>query len=159
MKTIFALVFTIVVASAVTFGQNGKKAAFPFALKNAKGETVDLAKMKGKAVVVNFWATWCGPCKAEIPGFLKVHDKYKKKGLEIVGISLDEKGWSVVKPFIDKYKMTYPVVLDDGQIAAKYGDIRSIPTSFFVDRKGNIIDSHIGYMSEEDFEAKVKKLL
>jgi len=158
MKTILAFVLALLVTSSVSQAQNGTKAA-AFSLKDSKGKTVDLAALKGKAVVVNFWATWCGPCKSEIPGFLKVYDKYKKQGFEIVGISLDQKGWDAVKPFIEKYKLSYPVVIDDGSIAAKYGDIRSIPTSFFIDRKGNITDSHVGYMSEQDFEAKVKKLL
>jgi cytochrome c biogenesis protein CcmG, thiol:disulfide interchange protein DsbE len=130
-----------------------------FSLQNSSGKYVELAKLKGKPVVVNFWATWCPPCKAEIPGFQKVYGKYHSKGLEIVGISLDEKGWSVVKPFVEKSKITYPVVLDNGDVAAKYGDIRSIPTTFFIDKKGKIVDSHVGYMAENDFENKIKKLL
>ena len=157
MKHILIIALALVFASGISFAQ-AKKAA-NFKLSSASGTTVELAKLKGKVVAVNFWATWCGPCKAEIGGFQKVYDKYKKKGFEIVGISLDEKGWNVVKPFIEKYKMTYPVVLDNGSVASAYGGVSAIPTTVFVDRKGRVLDSHVGYMSEEDFEAKIKKLL
>jgi peroxiredoxin len=155
-QLLFALLITLF-AGSTAVAQSGT--APNFSLQNSSGKFVELAKLKGKAVVVNFWATWCPPCKAEIPGFLKVYDKYRTKGLEIVGISLDEKGWSVVKPFIQKYKIGYPVVLDNGEVASKYGEIRSIPTTFFIDKKGKIIDSHVGYMTEADFEKKIKKLL
>jgi peroxiredoxin len=158
MKNISIILTGILFISSLSCGQSLKKAP-DFSLQTSNGKTVVLSKLKGKAVVVNFWATWCPPCRSEIPGFLKVYDKYRSKGLEIVGISLDEKGWKVVKPFVEKYKMTYPVVLDNGEVAQKYGDIASIPTSFFVDKKGNITKSHIGYMAAEDFEKEIKKLL
>jgi peroxiredoxin len=130
-----------------------------FSLKTGDGKVVELSKLKGKAVVVNFWATWCGPCRSEIPGMLEVYDKYKSKGLEIVGISLDRDGWKVVTPYVEKTKMTYPVVIGDEGIVKAYGGIEAIPTTFIVDRKGNIAEKHIGYMSRDDFEKKVKKVL
>ena len=153
------LIFTLLLLLGAGTGFAQSKKAANFKLNAANGSAVELAKLKGKVVAVNFWATWCGPCKSEIGGFQKVYDKYKKKGFELVGISLDEKGWSVVKPFIEKYKMTYPVVLDDGTVAGAYGGVSAIPTTIFVDRKGNVSESHIGYMSEQDFETKIKKLL
>jgi cytochrome c biogenesis protein CcmG/thiol:disulfide interchange protein DsbE len=130
-----------------------------FSLTTGEGKTVDLSKLKGKVVVVNFWATWCGPCRSEIPGMLEVYDKYKSKGLEIVGISLDRDGWKVVRPYVEKTKMTYPVVLGDESVVKAYGGIEAIPTTFVVDKKGNIVEKHVGYMSKEDFEKKVKKVL
>lgn len=158
MKSLLLLTFAALVALAAPVHAQRKDAP-NFVLKNAAGATVDLAKLRGKAVVVNFWATWCPPCRAEIPGFITVYKKYKGKGLEIVGVSLDEKGWGVINPFIKKHEIPYPVVLGDMNVAEAYGGIRSIPTTFFVDRKGKIADQHVGYMSEEDFERKVKSLL
>ncbi len=142
---------------ATAFAQ---KKAPDFTSKTQDGKDFQLSKMKGKVVLVNFWATWCGPCRAEIPGFLEVYERYKEKGLEIVGISLDENGWEVVTPFIKRFKITYPIVLDArGAVARTYGRIDAIPTSFLVDKKGNIVDHHIGYLSKEDFEKKIKSLL
>lgn len=130
-----------------------------FTLKTADGKDLELARLQGKVVVLNFWATWCGPCRKEIPGFLDVYNKYKAKGLEIVGISLDREGWSVVKPYIAKAKITYPVVVGDGDLAEAYGGIEAIPTTFIVDRKGKIIKRHVGYMSKEDFDRFVSAAL
>ena len=130
-----------------------------FTLKTSDGNTVELSKLKGKTVVVNFWATWCGPCRAEIPGFLDVYNKYKSKGLEIVGISVDRGGWSDVNPFVKKFNITYPVVLGNDKVTRLYGDIEAIPTTFIIDKNGTIVNQHVGYMKAEDFEAMIKDLL
>ena len=130
-----------------------------FALKSNDGKTVELAKLKGKAVIVNFWATWCGPCRAEIPDFIKLYDTYKSKGLEIVGIALDEDGWSIVKPFLEKNKLNYPVVLGTMDVVQQYGGIEGIPTTFFVDKKGNIVDRQVGMLTKPMLEQKIKVLL
>ena len=130
-----------------------------FSLKTYDGKIVELAKLKGKVVVVNFWATWCGPCRAEIPDFIKVYDTYRSKGLEIVGIALDEDGWLKVKPFLDKNKLNYLVVLGTAEVVQQYGGIEAIPTTFFVDRKGNIVDHQVGMLTKGMLEHKIKALL
>jgi peroxiredoxin len=130
-----------------------------FKLKAADGTTIELQKLKGKVVLVNFWATWCPPCRTEIPGMMKVYDKYKAKGFEIVGISVDNGGWDDVRPWLEKHPVNYPIVVGDGNLAQAYGGIRNIPTTFLVDRKGNIVLKHVGGLTEEEFEKMVKKAL
>lgn len=130
-----------------------------FRLKSARGEVVELAKLRGKVVVINFWATWCGPCRAEIPGFLDIYKKYKSRGLEIVGISLDEGGWDVVKPFVQKYKITYPIVVGDRKIVDDYGGIQAIPTTFIVDQEGNVVTGQRGLLPKTQLEKMLKEVL
>jgi thiol-disulfide isomerase/thioredoxin len=125
----------------------------------SSGQTVELKKLQGKAVVVNFWATWCGPCRAEIPGMAEIYGKYKNKGVEIVGVSLDDRGWSVVNPFVQKLGIPYPVVLGNDEVVQAYGGIDAIPTTFFVDKKGTVVKKHVGYMSKDDFEKILRSVL
>ncbi len=154
----FSFLVTLVLIPVFLLGQTLTKAP-NFNLKTASGKSIELSKLQGKVVVVNFWATWCGPCKAEIPGFLEVYKQYKNKGLEIVGISLDRDGWKPVKPFIGQHGITYPIVVGDDNLAEAYGGIDAIPTTFVIDKKGNIATRHIGYMDKKTFEDLVKKLL
>ncbi len=153
------LMLAVGLVAGPAVGSAGAKPAPNFALKTAEGKTVELKQLAGKVVVVNFWATWCGPCRAEIPGMLEIYSKYKGKGLEIVGISLDQQGFSVVTPFVQRMKIDYPVVVGDGGVVAAYGNFQAIPTTFIVDRKGNIVDEHTGSMSKEQFEKIIKPLL
>jgi peroxiredoxin len=158
ITTALRLLTMFLLMPAIMLSQPASKAP-NFSLKTADGKTIELKKLQGKVVVVNFWATWCGPCKAEIPGFLEVYQQNKSKGLEIVGISLDQSGWDVVKPFVEKAKITYPVVVGDAKLADAYGGINAIPTTFVVDKKGNIVKQHVGYLDKKAFEKIVKDLL
>lgn len=143
-----------------TYAQTEKPLKAPnFSLKTADGKTLELGKMKSKLIVVNFWATWCRPCTAEMPGLSEVYQNYKSRGLEIVGVSLDVKGWAVVKPFLQRTKVPYPIVLGDQSIVDDYGGIQAIPTTFFIDQDGNIVKKHIGYLSKDEFEKQVKTFL
>jgi peroxiredoxin len=141
-------------------GEAKAGAAAPnFVLKTAEGGTIDLQALRGKVVVVNFWATWCGPCRSEMPGMMKVYDRLKGRGVEIVGVSLDRRGWEDVRPYLAKNSVNYPIVVGDEDLAKAYNLPNAIPYTVFIDRQGNIVKNHTGYMAEELFEQEVMKLL
>ena len=123
------------------------------------GKTVKSSDFKGKVVLLDFWATWCGPCRAEIPSFIALQDKYRKDGLVVVGVSLDEEGPSVVKPFMKRNKINYPIVMADTRIADLFGGVEGIPTTFVIDRDGKIAAKHVGLTSKSAFEKEIKPLL
>ena len=154
-----AVVFTVFLFTACTAQQEKREKAPNFSLQTQNGKVIELSKLTGKVVLVKFWATWCPPCRAEIPDFIEVYNTYKTKGFEIVGIALDEDGWSKVAPYIEKAKMNYPVVLGTAKVVQQYGGIEAIPTTFIVDRKGYIVASQVGLLSKELLEQKLKSLL
>jgi thiol-disulfide isomerase/thioredoxin len=134
------------------------KGTFDFVLKDQNNLPVKLAEYKGKVVIVNFWATWCGPCKVEIPDFVKLYAQYKDKGLVIVGISIDDSP-EQLQAFMREYKMNYPVVQMRPEVDDAWGPFYGYPTSFIVARDGSICTKHIGPATKEQFEAEIKALL
>jgi peroxiredoxin len=137
----------------------GGKPAPAFTLQDLNGKNVSLADLRGKVVVLDFWATWCPPCVKEIPHFIELYEQYKDKGLAMVGISLDREGISVVKAFVQKYQIKYPIMMTDGLVDKAFGGITSIPTTFLIDPAGNISKKYVGYNDKAVFEADIKKLL
>ncbi len=117
-----------------------------------------LESNRGKVVVVALWVTWCPPCRKEIPGFINLYNKYKDKGVEIIGIAFDENGESVVPPFITKTGINYPVYLEGKDVARSY-DLRAYPTTVVYDKSGKMANKHEGYVSEEDFDKEISALL
>ncbi len=117
-----------------------------------------LAKNKGKVVILDLWATWCPPCRKEIPGFINLYNKYKNKGLEIIGIAFDENGSEMVPPFVQKVGINYPIYLDGGDIAQAY-DLHAYPTTIIYGKDGREAKEHIGYAAEKEFEDEIGKLL
>lgn len=136
-----------------------RKAAPEFALTDVKGATVKLSDYKGRVVLLNFWATWCWPCKIEIPWFIEFEKMYKDRGLAVLGISMDEDGWQAVKPFIEEKKVNFGVVLGDDQVAQLYGGVDSLPTTFLIDHEGRIASVHVGLESKSAYENEILQLL
>ena len=134
------------------------KATFDFVLKNEFNQPHNLADYKGKVVIVNFWATWCGPCKVEIPDFVKLYAEYKDKGLVILGISVDDSA-EQLQTFMREYKMNYPVVQMRPEVEDAWGPFYGYPTSFIVARDGSICTKHLGPATKEQFEREIKALL
>lgn len=136
-----------------------RKAAPDFELKDIDGKVIKLSDFKGKVVLLDFWATWCGPCKIEIPWFKEFERSYKDQGLVVLGIAMDDEGWVVVKPFLRQLAVNYRVVMGSDSTADLYGGISALPTTFLIDREGKIGSTHVGLVSKADFEDGIKELL
>ena len=136
-----------------------RREAPDFTLKDADGKTVHLSDYKGKVVLLDFWATWCGPCRIEIPWFMEIERQNKDKGFEVLGVAMDDEGWEAVKPFLTEMKMNYRVVVGNDETARKYGGVDALPTTFLIDREGKIAAIHIGLADRRDFEDGVQELL
>jgi peroxiredoxin len=128
-------------------------------LTDLEGNAVSSADFKGKVMVVDFWATWCAPCRSEIPGYVDLYRKYGKDRLAIVGVSLDEAGPDVVKAFVKKFGVTYPIVMGNDAVQNAFGGMDSIPTTFLIDQRGQIRDKKVGAEPTDEYEKKIASLL
>jgi thiol-disulfide isomerase/thioredoxin len=147
------------------------KPAPAFALNDLSGKKISLASYRGKAVLINFWATWCGPCRVETPWLVELRDKYAAQGFEVLGVdtegddleSNDKAGWAKAQAnaskFVAEMKVPYPVLLDGDSISRDYGGLDDLPTSFFLDRNGNVVAAQVGLTSESDIEGNIRKAL
>jgi thiol-disulfide isomerase/thioredoxin len=138
---------------------DAKPAKLDFTMKDLDGKEVSLASYKGKVILLNFWATWCGPCKAEIPGFVELQSKYKND-LVVVGYSVDDEA-PKARAFATEYKMNYPILLGEGRedVQDAYGPIWGIPASFIISRDGKVCKKHLGIAPKAVFEREIKALL
>ena len=136
-----------------------RKLAPDFSLKDENGTTVHLSDYRGKVVLLNFWATWCGPCRLEIPWFLEFERQYKDRGFAVLGISMDEEGWQAVKPYIAEEKINYRILLGNDTIGDLYGGVDSLPTTFLIDRNGRIAAVHVGLVSRSTYQNEIAQLL
>lgn len=128
-------------------------------LTDVNGKIVKLSDFRGKVVVLNFWATWCPPCREEIPGFISLQNEYGEKGLVIVGVSLDNGGVKAVNPFFTRMGINYPVMIGNKLVAQRYGGITMLPSTFIIDRQGNITAAHQGELDRATLESEIKGLL
>ena len=144
--------------TATCDAEDVKPAKLDFVLEDMNGERVKIADFKGKVILLNFWATWCGPCEQEIPGFVEMYDQYKDKGFVILGVSIDDPP-EALRAFAKSHHMQYPVLQMQSDIEDAYGPIFGVPMSFFIARDGSICKRHLGPASREQVEREIKALL
>jgi peroxiredoxin len=145
--------------SVVYIKSEDRKAAPDFTLSDASGNAITLSALRGKVVLLNFWATWCTPCNQEIPWFVELQNSHRSAGLEIIGVSLDEGGWEAVKPFIEARHVNYRVAIGNQEIAGLYGGVSSLPATFIIDRSGRIAAVHVGLCSQREYEGDISAAL
>ena len=134
-------------------------AAPDFNLPVLGGGEISMSALKGKVVVVNFWATWCPPCLVEMPVLNELHGAYKDQGVEVLGLSLDEEGLSITQPFVEKLGVTYPILESDRKTYQAYGNVLTIPHTFVVDRAGTVTKRFVNNQTKDGFEAAIKAAL
>jgi peroxiredoxin len=136
-----------------------QKPAPDFALKDATGETVKLSDFHGKVVLLNFWATWCAPCKIEIPWFMEFQREYKDHEFAVLGVSMDDDGWDAVRPYMADHKFNYRIVIGNDDVGKLFGEIDDLPTTFLIDRDGHVAKKHVGLISKNTYEDEITALL
>jgi len=173
-KTIIGVASALVIIAAVIIGlsvkapkahamgnkpQTDEYVAPAFSGMDIQGKgMINIRNYKGKVVLINFWATWCPACREEIPGLIKLREKYKNK-LEVIGISVDRGGVKGVKKFARKFGITYPLIMGTSDLVRSYGGIQAIPTSFLVDKDGDLVKKIVGFRSYAQFTKMITPLL
>jgi peroxiredoxin len=130
-----------------------------FVLADANGKHLRLSRYKGQVVLLNFWATWCLPCKTEIPWFIDFEKRFQKQGFTVIGVSMDEDGWSAINPYIVGQRINYPVVLATEEMNEIYGGIDVLPTTLLIGRDGKVVFIHKGLIRSEEYEKEIRELL
>ena len=139
---------------------NVQGAAAPdFTLKSLDGKDVRLSDFKGKAVLLNFWATYCQPCKIEMPWFAELNKQYAPQGLEVVGVAMDDVGNDAIRKYATELGVNYPILIGKESVADLYGGMQFLPTTFYIDRQGKIVDRVFGLVSHSEIEGNIKKAL
>jgi len=147
------------VATNAYIKPENRKVAPDFTLSDRNGKSVKLSQFRGDVVLLNFWATWCAPCREEIPFFIGFQQAYRDRGFVALGVALDDDGWTVVKPYADAKKINYPVLVGDGKIAELFGGLNAVPTTFIIDRWGRIAATHVGLCKKGEYEDDLRAVL
>ncbi|MDZ7680798.1 MAG: TlpA disulfide reductase family protein [Fodinibius sp.] len=129
-----------------------------FSLETRDGNSFTLQEHEGKVVVLNIWATWCSPCRKEIPDFIELYDEMKDQGVLFAGVSVDENGWSDVRPYAKKMEINYPIMVADAAFSRKYGPFRAIPTTFIINKLGKVEYVGAGMLTKEKLKPILEKL-
>jgi cytochrome c biogenesis protein CcmG/thiol:disulfide interchange protein DsbE len=160
-----AIVIVVLAVAALLYfgrshGPNPKqhRLAPDFTLTQLDGNPLQLSSLRGKVVLLDFWATWCDPCREEIPHFVELQQKYGNDGLQIIGVSMDD-SIDPVRPFAQKLKINYPIVMGNAQIGELYGGVLGLPIAFMIGRDGRIYGKHIGATDAAVFEREIARLL
>ena len=157
------LVFGIQKARNSSIGHNAGKLqgqlAPDFALASLDGKTLKLSDYRGKAVLLNFWATWCEPCKIEMPWFVDLQKKYGPQGLQVVGVAMDDASPKEVADFAQKLGVNYPIVIGKEEVGTQYGGVQFLPSTFYISRDGKILDRVFGLVSRSEIESNIQKAL
>ena len=155
---IVSIITALFIISCTDMQKQSDTTASDFTLQDMNGRTVKLSEYRGKVVLIDFWATWCPPCRAEIPHIEKIHNAYKDKGLVVLAISIDQGDWDLVKSFLKSYGVTYTVLKGTDDVQMKYG-VRTIPLTLILDKNGNIAKQYFGFGDEDDLEKHIKAIL
>jgi peroxiredoxin len=145
--------------SAVPPGKLQGRAAPDFSLPTTTGQTMKLSELQGKAVLLNFWATWCEPCKVEMPWFVDLQKKYGPQGLQVIGVAMDDASPKDIAAFAQKMGVNYPILIGKEEVGAQYGGIEYLPSTFYISRNGKVIDHAFGLVSRSEIEANIEKAL
>jgi len=156
LKKIFLVAFVISAIISLFILTSCKSSYGDFKLMDLDGNEMSLSDFAGKIVVLNFWATWCSPCRVEIPYFIEVYNKYKDKGVQFIGVSNEDV--STLKSFAEDYNINYPILIDNAGVGGEWG-IRAIPTTFILNKDGKVIFKNIGMMTREQLENNIEDAL
>ena len=170
-KSVLLVVVIILVFGIYRVGWRGSRSAKPgrplsvvhsvapdFSLQDLSGQPLNLASYRGKVVLLDFWATWCTPCRAEIPRFVEFQDRYRDQGLQVIGISMDD-GPKPVLDFYREFKMNYPVALGNEKVAQAYGGVLGLPVTFLIDRDGRVAAKYVGEVQMATLEQGIESVL
>ena len=141
-------------------GPEGRGEVAPeFALQSIDGKTVRLSDFRGKAVLLNFWATWCAPCKIEMPWFVELQKQYGSQGFQIVGVAMDDASASDIKDFAQEMGVNYPVLIGKESVGDAYGGVQFLPENFYIDRNGRVVNRAFGLKGRGEIEDEIKKII
>jgi thiol-disulfide isomerase/thioredoxin len=144
-------------AEPVRLGAGGNASLDELRLERVSGGTWSLRQERGNVVLLNFWATWCPPCRKETPDLVKLHQRYSGQGFTVVGVSLDENARQAVPPFVERYAVPYPMLLaGESRLAAS---VEGLPTSLLIGRDGRVVETYVGAVTEENLRADIEKVL